>query len=385
MRLSHIAFRNVREHPSRSALLLLVITVTVAIVSVLYLVTRSAERDLADKVDAYGANIVVAPRTEELPLSYGGITLGGLTYDVQPLHVADLAKIRSIPNKQNINRVAPKLIGAVDVGGVRLLAAGVDWEEELALKKWWKITGSRPQGDGDLLAGSRAAAKLGLQPGDPVSLSGGAFQVAGTLAPTGTQEDDLLYLSLPKAQALWDRPGEISLIEVSAFCSTCPIEDINAQIASAIPTARVSALLKAVEGRRLLIDQFRLFSALLSGLMILVGCLIVLSSTLAGVRDRRGEIGIFRAIGYRRRHIFSIILIENLALAAIGGLAGVALAGLAAGPLARAVAGVTHALLPGAANLGLSLAAAIGVVLVASLYPAWQASRLSPTLAMRPV
>lgn len=385
MRLSHIAFRNVREHPSRSALLLLVITVTVAVVSVLYLVTRSAERDLADKVDAYGANIVVAPRTEELPLSYGGVTLGGLTYDVQPLHVADIAKIRSIPNKRNISRVAPELIGAVEVAGVRLLAAGVDWNEELALKKWWKIAGTRPQGDGDLLAGSRAATKLGLKPGDSVALSGGTFRVAGTLASTGTQEDDLLYISLPKAQALWNRPGEVSLIEVSAFCSTCPIEDINAQIASAIPIARVSALLKAVEGRRLLIDQFRLFSALLSGLMILVGCLIVLSSTLAGVRDRRGEIGIFRAIGYRRKHIFSIILIENLALAAVGGLAGVALAGLAAGPLARAVAGVTHAILPGAANLGLALATAVGVVLVASLYPAWQASRLNPTLAMRPV
>ena len=208
--------------------MLLVIAATVAIVCVLYLVTRSAERDLANKVDAYGANIVVVPLTKDLPLTYGGVSLGGLTYDVRSLRMTDLEKIRAIPDKQNVNNVAPKLIGAVDVGGVRLLGAGVDWKQELALKKWWQITGSRPQGDHDVLLGSRAAAKLGLQPGATVPLNGETFRVAGVLGPTGTQEDDLLYLDLATAQRLWQRPGEISLIEVSAFCSTCPIEEINA-------------------------------------------------------------------------------------------------------------------------------------------------------------
>jgi putative ABC transport system permease protein len=164
-----------------------------------------------------------------------------------------------------------------------------------------------------------------------------------------------------------------------------PIEEISAQIATtAIPTARVSALLKAVEGRRILIDQFHLFSAVLSALMIIVGCLIVLSSTLASVRDRRGEIGIFRAIGYRRKHVFSIILLENLALAFMGGLTGILIATLRP-ILAQAVAGVSDALRPGAVDLAIALGASIMVVLLASLYPAWQASRLSPTLAMRPV
>ncbi len=385
MRLSHIALRNMRQHLSRSALLLLVIVATVGIVSVLYLVTRSAERDLANKVDDYGANIVVVPRSKDLPLTYGGVSLGGLTYDVTPLHLADVAKIRGIKNKQNINRVAPELIVAAEVGGRRVLAAGVDWREELGLKKWWHIDGARPQKDHDVLVGSRAAALLGLKSGDTVTLKGERFTVAGLLEQTGTQEDDLLYLDLATTQRLWQRGDELSLIEVSAFCSTCPIELINAQISTALPTARVSALLKAVESRRLLIDQFRLFSAVLSGLMILVGCLIVLSSTLAGVRDRRGEIGIFRAIGYRRKHIFSIILVENLALAFAGGIGGLLLATLGAGPLARVVAGVSETLAPSPAGLGVALGASLGVVLLASLYPAWQAARLSPTLAMRPV
>lgn len=385
MRLSHIALRNVREHLSRSALLLLVITITVAVVTTLFLVTRSAERDLADKVDEYGANIVVVPRAKDLPLAYGGVQLGGLTYDVQPLHLSDVEKIRSIEARENVNKVAPKLVELAEVDGIRLLAVGVQWDEELALKRWWNIEGREPAGANEVLLGSKAAGQLSLRPGDPVKLQGESLEVAGVLAPTGTQEDDLLFLDLSSAQRLWNRGDEVSFIEVSAWCSTCPIETINAQISAEMPNARVSAVLKAMESREILIGQFRLFSLVLSALMVLVGVLIVLSSTLSRVRDRRGEIGIFRAVGYRRKHIFEIILLENLALALVGGGLGVAFAVGLAGPVAKAVAQVRQTLPPTPLNLALSLGVSLLVVLVASIYPAWQAARLSPSLAMRRV
>jgi putative ABC transport system permease protein len=383
MRLSRIALRNVREHLSRSALLLVVITVSVAVVTTLFLVTRSAERDLADKVDEYGANIVIAPRAQELPLSYGGVQLGQLTYEVQPLHLSDVDKVRAIPNRENINKVAPKLVQSAEVDGVRILAVGVQWEQELPMKSWWSIAGRAPTAPDEVLLGGNAAERLGVGAGGVLAVKGEDFGVVGVLERTGSQEDDLLYLDLGVAQRLWERGDEVSFIEVSAWCSTCPLETINAQIAAEMPYARVSAVLKAAESREILIGQFRLFSLVLSGLMVLVGCLIVLSSTLSRVRDRRGEIGIFRAVGYRRTHIFKVILLENMALALLGGGLGVALATVLAAPVAVNVAQVRGTLPPSPVNLGLALLAALAVVLVASLYPAWQASRLSPSLAMR--
>ena len=223
----------------------------------------------------------------------------------------------------------------------------MDWNEELALKTWWQLDGHAPGGHSRSAGGQPGGRAAAVRPGETLELDGESFRVTATLAQTGTQEDDLIYLDLATAQRLWDRSDELSLIEVSAWCSTCPIEDINAQIAMALPGARVSALLKAVESRSLLIDQFRLFSAVLSALMILVGCLIVLVLDAGGVRDRRGEIGIFRAIGYRRKHIFTVILLENLALALLGASVGLALC-RAGGrdPLAQAVAGVREALRP---------------------------------------
>ncbi len=365
--------------------MLVVITASVAVVASLYWVTRSAERDLQDKVDAYGANIVIVPRSDQLPLTYGGVQLGELTYEIEPLHTRDVATIRGIENAANINIVAPKLVETGEVGGVQTLVVGVVWEAELTLKKWWTIVGEEPGGDHDALLGSRAAVRLGLSPGDSLSLRGADLRVAGVLEPTGTQEDDLLYLDLALTQALWDRPDELSFIEVSAWCATCPIEDINAQISAEMPHARVSALLKAAESRRILIGQFRLFTLILSLLMVLVGCLVVLVSTLSSVRARRGEIGIFRSVGYRRQHILKIILLENLALAVAGAAVGLAIAVAAYGPLARAVARVDTTVAPTARDLGLALVASMAVVLLASLYPAARAAALSPTLAMKRV
>ncbi len=385
MRLSSIAFRNVRRHLWRSALVFVVIAAAVAVVTSLYLVTRSAERDLENKVDEYGANIVVVPRSEQLPLSYGGVQVGGLTYDVEPLHMSDIAVIRGIKNAENINLIAPKLVESAEIGGQRVLSVGVDWTSELSLKKWWTVVGTAPSGATDLLLGDRAARHLSLGPGDSVEVRGERFVVSGVLEPTGTQEDDLLFLDLGVAQRLWERPGEVSFFEVSAWCATCPIEDINAQISAEMPYARVSAVLKAAESRRILISQFRLFTLVLSALMVLVGCLIVLVSTLSSVRARRGEIGIFRAVGYRRQHIFKIILLENLALALLGGVVGLVVAAIVHAPMAKAVAQVreTVALSPG--DLAIALAASLLVVLASSLYPAGRAAALSPTLAMKRV
>ena len=383
MRLSHVALRNMRQHWTRTLMLAIMITSVVAVVACLYFVNRSANNDLANKVDEYGANITVVPRSEELPLAYGGVQVGGLTYDTKPLTTDEVALIRTIKNKENINKVAPKLLQLADVQGVSLMAAGVQWDQELGLKKWWQIRGQNPTAPQEVLLGSRAAERLGKQPGDSLQLRGENFRVAGVLRPTGSQEDDILFLDLATAQRLWDRPGEVSFVEVSAWCSSCPIEDISAQISTIIPASKVSAMRKAIESRSILVGQFRLFSIVVSAFMIVAGGLVVLASTLGAVRGRRGEIGVFRALGFRRRHVMEVILLENLIVGVVASVVGVLLALLVSGPFGRLVAGVTTATTPAAGVLLGVIGAATLLVLVSSLYPAWVAARLSPLVALR--
>jgi putative ABC transport system permease protein len=385
MRLSHIALRNMRTHWTRTLMLAVLITSVVAVVASLYFVNRSADSELANKVDSYGANITVVPRSQELPLTYGGVRLGGVTYDARPLTMDEVALIRTIKNRENLNRVAPKLLERAEVQGVGLMAAGVQWDQELGLKKWWQIEGRAPSGAQDVLLGSRAAARLGKQAGSTIELSGQEFQVAGVLEPTGSQEDDILFLDLATAQRLWNRPGEVSFVEVSAWCSSCPIEDISAQISTVIPSSRVSALSKAVESREILVGQFRLFSIVVSAFMVIAGGLVILASTLGAVRGRRREIGVFRALGFRRRHVMEIVLLENLIIGFAASVVGVLLAMLVSGPFARLVAGVSAPAAPAAGVLLAAIGAATLLVLVSSLYPALVASRLSPMVALRKV
>jgi putative ABC transport system permease protein len=119
--------------------------------------------------------------------------------------------------------------------------------------------------------------------------------------------------------------------------------------------------------------------------MVVAGGLVVLASTLGAVRSRRGEIGVFRAFGFRKRHVMEIVLLENLTIGVAASAAGVLLAMLISGPFARLVAGVRPASTPEPAVLLVAIGAATLLVLVSTLYPAWVASRLSPLVALRKV
>jgi putative ABC transport system permease protein len=385
MRLWHIAIRNVRRHLPATSLLAIMIVTVVIVVAALYLVNRSANSDLADKVDEYGANITVVPRSDQLSLVYGGVQVGDLAYEVEPLTMEQVARIRTIKNKENLDKVAPKLLQATEVGGVELLAAGVQWDQELPLKDWWQIEGVAPVAADEVLVGSRLSARLEAVTGSVLRLGGRDFTVSGVLRPTGDQDDDIVFMDLATAQQVWLRPEEVSFVEVSAWCSSCPIEDIAAQISTVLPGAQVSPMRRAMESRALLVGQFRLFSVIVSVFMATAGILVILASTLSRVRGRKVEIGVFRALGYRRRHIVEIVLLENLLVGVVASVVGVLVAWGISGPFARLAAGVARTAPPDPVLLIGAVAVATIVILAASLYPAWIGSRLSPLLALRKV
>ncbi|MCL4395685.1 MAG: ABC transporter permease, partial [Chloroflexi bacterium] len=149
MTLLHITLKNIRLHIFKVAVLVAGLAIGVAtVVSLL--------SDLENKLDEYGANMVVTPDSKSLPLTYGGVSLGGFSYDAKLLTESDAAKIRTIKNAANINIVAPKLMGLAAVDGRRSVIVGVRFADELKLKKWWKITkGAAPKGRNDILVGGK--------------------------------------------------------------------------------------------------------------------------------------------------------------------------------------------------------------------------------------
>lgn len=383
MRLTDIAVSNLRRRKGKMSLLVLGLAIGTATAVTLLAITETMQFDVANKLDQYGANILIVPRANDLTLSYGGLSVSSATYDVGQLMMQDAERIRSIKNAQNVSVIAPKLLSVVEINGQPVLAAGIIFAEELRLKSWWQIEGMEPQTDNDALVGARVAEKLALTPGAVVTIGNRQFTIVGVLAENGSQDDGILFIALNAAQKVWGKPDILSLIEVSALCSGCPIEEIVAQISEAIPQARVSALRQAVTLRMEVVHQLGRFAQALSVVVMTIGALVVLTTMLGAVAERKQEIGIFRAVGFRQSHIMRVILTEAATVSLVGGFLGWLVGMVATTALAPTLAQVTVGVRWDPLLAVGAIGAALSVGLLASLYPAWLAAQLDPTTALR--
>lgn len=364
--------------------LVLGLMIGISTVVTLLSITQTMTRNIEQRLNQFGANIVMVPKSENLSLNYGGIDVGGVSYNVREFDQEKLANIRTIKNHKNLSIIAPKVLGPVMVKDKNVLLMGVVFEEELALKTWWhKKGGVFPKKENEVMLGSQAANLFGFKIGDTINLLGNPFKVTTILKPTGGSEDDAIIASLGASQKLLGKEGKLSMVEISAFCQGCPISEMTLQIAEKFPFAKVTAMKQAVMSKMQSIDMFKSFSLGVSIIVILIGSLLVLVTMMGSVNERTREIGIFRAIGFRRGHVMQIILLEALLLGIIGGILGFGIGNLIAYGIIPLVikdgvfAGINM-------NLGIvSILMAVALSLLASLYPAFKASNMDPSEALR--
>jgi putative ABC transport system permease protein len=384
MQLHTISINNLKRRKAKMAFLTIGLTVGIATIVTLITLTRSMSSDIERKMDEFGANILIMPQSNGLSMTYGGISLGGVTFDQREIHEADLERIKTITNSRNVSSVSPKVMGGISVSGHEVLLVGVRFENEIKMKQWWQIFGEVPKKDNELLLGSDASKVLNAASGDSIAIKGEIFSISGVLEQTGSQDDSLVFASLKKAQKILGKEGKITLAEVSALCSGCPIGDMVTQIAEKLPDAKVSAIQQVVAGRLRALDQFKRFSYAMAGVVVFIGSLIVFVTMMGSVNERTVEIGVFRAIGFRRSHIMRIILLEAALVSLLAGLLGF-LVGMAGARLALPFMAESKnaKLLWDGWIAGGSVGLALVLGLLASLYPALHASKMDPTEALR--
>jgi putative ABC transport system permease protein len=413
MRISTIAIANLKRRKGKAAFLVIGIAIGIGTAVALLSLSGSIKEEIGAQLDRFGANIVVVPQSNNLSLDYGGVAVSSVSFDVQQLKGDDAASVYDIPLRNRISLVSPKLLGAVRVAGMDVLLAGVDFKSELTLKRWWHIVGRKPEADTDLLVGYEAARALGLvEPTTPaasddghqdahadghaapshdqfkisrdrLTVAGREHTVAGIISPTGGPDDRMIFAPLAHVQQLLNKPDQLSLIEVSALCKDCPIGDIVSEISERLPHAKVSAIQQSVRARSETVERLTRFSAAVSGVVLAIGALMIFTTMMGSVVERTKEIGVLRAIGFRRAHIVKGLMIEVGLISVVGGLLG-----WAGGMLASFIALPYFAETEPAFQLqpALAVAAILAGLLIgvaSSFYPIVRASRLDPSEAVR--
>ncbi len=383
MTLKEIALKNLMRRKGKVAFVLAGLVIGVATVVAIISFSDAMTNDINHKLEKYGANILIVPRTDNLTLTYGGLALGGVSFEMKEIRQTDLIGIQSIKNAANIAAMGPVVLGGVEIKEKRVLLAGVDFETAGILKPWWKVKGKFPDEQGILL-GTKAAEVLNLSIGETTILNNRKIEVSGVLEPTGSQDDQLVFARLVAAQNLLDKTGKVSMVEVAALCTACPIDEMVKQISGVLPDAKVMAIQQVVKGRMETLAQFRKFSYGISAVVILIGGLVVLVTLMGSVRERTEEIGIFRAIGFRKIHVMQIVFLEAAIVSALAGILGY-ITGIGSTYIGLSLfSGNTTPAIP--VNIEMFIGAvllAIAVGLVASAYPAFMASRLDPNDALR--
>jgi putative ABC transport system permease protein len=127
MRISSIAWANLKRRKGKAAFLIIGISIGIATAVALLTLSRVIKDEIGTQLDQYGANIIVVPESNSLSLDYGGISVSGVSLDVSQLKNDDAKRILEIPYRNRLSVIAPKVLGVADVEGQQVLLAGGDW------------------------------------------------------------------------------------------------------------------------------------------------------------------------------------------------------------------------------------------------------------------
>ncbi|HEX5688928.1 MAG TPA: FtsX-like permease family protein, partial [Roseiflexaceae bacterium] len=195
-------------------------------------------------------------------------------------------------------------------------------------------------------------------------------------------EDAGGVIALKEAQRLFRKPRQVSFIGIGVN-DPARAAEIAAELERAFPEVIVSQAAALTERMQDFASMDAMFGALV-GLMVLVGGIVMLNVMVMSVFERTQEIGVLRALGWRRSRVLQMVLGESLALSLLSTAMGIAL-GLGLNALfgleptyGRMLPAVYT---PGAFAQVIVLALALGAV--GGLYPAWRAANLRPAEALR--
>ena len=293
------------------------------------------------------------------------------------------------------DRVAARIVARPDVAavsGMIMKAANTDkmsmllvfgyHPREFYIRRFRIIEGEPLTGRRQVLVGWKAAEQMGVEIGDTLRLLDRNFRVVG-IFETGLPFEEIgVVIGLQEAQALFGMPHQAQFYAISVRDPE-QVEQVQRELQEEFPDIDFSLSSELTED----MSDFRVLQEMvgqISFLAIFIGGVGILNTMLMSVLERTGEIGVLRALGWRRRRVLATILQESLILGAVGGVCGIFL-GFGLGSLIGQTPGMFSAMKPLYTPQLLVQAVMVAAVagVVGGLYPAWRATRMRPVEALR--
>jgi putative ABC transport system permease protein len=422
------------RRPRRKLLTAAALSLGMAVVTAALSVSLDVGDRLANEFRSLGANLLVTPMADSLPLEIGGV-------DYRPVNAgaylpeADLPKIKTVFWHNNIMGFAPiletsvnawtpssatavtprieneaKLIGTWAGHRVLLPDGGTFVTGIEKTNPWWKVDGEWfRDGAQECVVGQNLANWNHLKAGDTLYLGGGeqdkpfSLNVRGILS-TGGPEDNAIVAPLQIAQQIAGKPGQYRKLYVSAltkpeddfarrdpatmrpdeqerWACTPYISSIAYSLQEVLPGTDVRVIRRVADGEGSILKRVQALLWLVTLAALLAAALAVGASSAASVIERRTEIGLMKALGAGSGTVGFLLAAEQLVLAFVGGGIGYSLGTILARLVGEKIFGVAPE--PSLLVLVAVLALAAIVALLGSAIPLRRASRYEPAPILR--
>jgi len=297
--------------------------------------------------------------------------------------VAD--SLRKVPG---VKDVAGSLMDTVSFEEANLVSVLINgWEPGSLLFHGIRVVKGRTLERGDTkdaMLGSVLATNLGKKVGDELKVAGEPFHVIGIFESESLFENGGLIIPRTQLQKMMGREGNVTGFVVKAQKPDRPfIEEVRKRIEAAVPGVAAVPARDYVQGD-IRIRLVKSMAWATSAIALILGSVGVLNTMMMTVFERTTEIGLLRALGWRRKRVLALIIGEAFALGGAGAILGVILGYAGVNVLSRLPASsgfVSSHLPPEVIVVGIVLG--MGLSLLGGLYPALRGASLQPTEALR--
>ncbi|AEG19150.1 ABC transporter permease [Methanobacterium paludis] len=377
--------KNPFRNKTRTTLAIIGIAIGIATIVALGLVTSGLQASTQSTLKA-GAAEITTTQTGSSGFESSG--------SIDEKRVTDIRNINGVKDTAGILRTTASLNSSSSSGSSSsgfgssssLSVSGID-SSKLDLVGISSVNGTvfSNGSANEIIIGKTASQELNKTVGDTITLYGKDFKITGIFETGSFMQDNGAYMPLNTLQNLTSNDNKVSTVAVKVV-DNANVTDVSQSIENAYPN-ELSTITAADQASRTnnALSAINTATWAISILAIVIGGVGVINTMIMSVYERTREIGVLKAVGWRSRRILGMILGESIVLTLMAAVVGTVV-GILGVEILLSYSATFGTMIKPVFTLDLFIRAfgiALLVGLVGGIYPAYRASRLAPTEALR--